>query len=117
MTEVTCLVHGTRDCEDLFTDVHWRREDLDLDFNFTTSTFMMGLLILQVVRVVKPEPRERGMRIQYHHAHERLIWPLPVDFFWPPQFSFTDETSLEGYQSRRFPTPLPNTIRTSHDRS
>jgi hypothetical protein len=84
-------------------DVHWSKEP-DLHFNFTTSTFMMGLLVLQVVCVVRPEPRERGMSVQYHQAFERLVWPLPVDFFWPSQFSFTDESSLDEYQSRRFPT-------------
>lgn len=86
-------------------DVHWRREGTDLHFNFTTSTFMMGLLILQVVREVRPELQERGMRVQYNIPYERLVWPLPADFFWPPQFSFTDEVSLDNYQARRFPTP------------
>jgi len=95
--ERTPILHSWRPL-----DNHWREKSENLHFNFTTSTFHMNTLVLQAVRVIKPEPREQGMSVKYNTQWERLIYPFPDEFFWPPQYSLTNEEMLMQYAKRMF---------------
>jgi len=95
--ERTPILHSWRPL-----DNHWRKPSEDLHFNFTTSTFHMNTLVLQAVRVIKPEPRELGMRVNLHTQWERVVYPFPDEFFWPPEYSLTNEELLANYAKRMF---------------
>ena len=107
--ERTPILHSWRPL-----DNHWRKQSENLHFNFTTSTFHMNALVLQAVRVIEPEPREQGMSVKYHTQWERLVYPIPDEFFWPPEYSLTNEGLLMDYSKRVFRPPPEKQDSPSH---